>query len=150
MSNTRTPKSLRDRAARLQKEGGNQDLINKLLDDANAMEREGYEAGKKSGAYKAGGSTGMHRMPDGKMMRDSAHKGMMGGGKVKGYAPGGSTGKSPEMKTMPNTRPVPKDAKFGDQDAPNRKSPYMKKLKGGGSIGRGYGKARGAKACRMS
>jgi hypothetical protein len=56
MSNTRTPKSLRDRAARLQKEGGNQDLINKLLDDANAMEREGYEAGKKSGAYKAGGS----------------------------------------------------------------------------------------------
>ena len=53
MSNTRTPKSLRDRAARLQKEGGNQDLINKLLDDANAMEREGYEAGKKSGAYKA-------------------------------------------------------------------------------------------------
>ena len=55
MSNTRTPKSLRDRAARLQKEGGNQDLINKLLDDANAMEREGYEAGKKSGAYKAGG-----------------------------------------------------------------------------------------------
>jgi hypothetical protein len=58
MSNTRTPKSLRDRAARLQKEGGNQDLINKLLDDANAMEREGYEAGKKSGAYKAGGSIG--------------------------------------------------------------------------------------------
>ena len=56
MSNTRTPKSLRDRAARLQKEGGNQDLINKLLDDANAMEREGYEAGKKSGAYKAGGA----------------------------------------------------------------------------------------------
>ena len=82
MSNTRTPKSLRDRAARLQKEGGNQDLINKLLDDANAMEREGYEAGKKSGAYKAGG-------------------------KVKGYAPGGS-------------------------------------------IGRGYGKARGARACKMS
>jgi len=124
MSNTRTPKSLRDRAARLQKDGGNQDLINKLLDDANAMEREGYEAGKKSGAYKAGG-------------------------KVKGYAPGGSTGKSPYMKTMPNTRPVPKDAKFGDQDAPKRKSPEMKKLKGGGDI-RGYGKARGAKACKMS
>ena len=48
----------------------------------------------------------MHRMPDGKMMKDSEHKGMMGGGKVKGYAPGGS-------------------------------------------IGKGYGKARGAKACKM-
>ena len=38
---------------------------------------------------KAGGSPGMHRMPDGRMMKDSEHKGMMGGGKVKGYKAGG-------------------------------------------------------------
>ena len=36
---------------------------------------------------KAGGSPGMHRMPDGKMMKDSAHK--KHGGKVKGYKSGG-------------------------------------------------------------
>ena len=39
---------------------------------------------------KAGGSPGMHRMPGGKMMKNSAHKGMMDGGKVKGYKAGGS------------------------------------------------------------
>ena len=99
---------------------------------------------------------------------DDGSVGLKKGGKVKGYAPGGSTGKSPEMKTMPNTRPVPKDAKFGDrgakrkspdmelmpnrrpaedakfgdQDAPKRKSPYMVKLAGGGSATRGDGIAK--------
>ncbi len=38
---------------------------------------------------KAGGSPGMHRMPDGKMMKDSAHKGMKAGGVMK-YRVGGS------------------------------------------------------------
>ena len=38
---------------------------------------------------KAGGSPGMHRMPDGKMMKDSAHKGMKAGGTMK-YKMGGS------------------------------------------------------------
>jgi hypothetical protein len=31
--------------------------------------------GGKVKGYKVGGSPGMHRMPDGKMMKDSAHKG---------------------------------------------------------------------------
>ena len=120
------------------------------------------------GLKKGGVANGVHRMPDGKMMKDSEHKGMMGGGK--GYTPGGSTGKSPEMKNMPDTRPVPKDAKFGDrgaskrkspemktmpnnrppvegskfgdQGAPKRKSPYMVKLAGGGSVTRGDGIAK--------
>ena len=38
---------------------------------------------------KAGGSPGMHRMPDGRMMKDSAHKGMKAGGTMK-YKMGGS------------------------------------------------------------
>jgi hypothetical protein len=93
---------------------------------------------------KAGGSTGkspeMKTMPNTRPVPKDAKFGDQDAPKRK----------SPEMKTMPNTRPVPKDAKFGDQDAPKRQSPYMTKLKGGGSIGRGYGKARGAKACRIS
>ena len=69
------------------------------------------------GKMKKGGDVGMHRMPDGRMMKDSEHKGMMHGGKVehKGMMHGG-------------------------------------KVKGyglGGSTGRGYGKARGAKACKI-
>ena len=47
---------------------------------------------KGTKGMKAGGSPGMHRMPDGKMMKDSEHKKpkkMMGGGMMK-YAHGGS------------------------------------------------------------
>jgi hypothetical protein len=51
----------------------------------------GLKMGGKVKGYKSGGSPGMHRMPDGKMMKDSAHK--KHGGKVKGYAPGGSVGR---------------------------------------------------------
>ena len=59
------------------------------------------EADKKANKYRAeamtenkkkGGKVGMHRMPDGKMMKDSAHKKpmkKMGGGSVK-YSGGGS------------------------------------------------------------
>ena len=110
-----------------------------------------------------------------KAQEEKYGSGLKMGGKVKGYKAGGSPGKSPEMKTMPNTRPVPKDAKFGDrgakrkspdmelmpnrrpaedakfgdQDAPKRKSPYMKKLKGGGGV-RGAGIAkRGLGSGRM-
>ena len=69
-----TPNQMRARAKKLEAEGGNQDLINKLLDNANDAERKAYEAGKKTGEYKEGGKVkGMHRMPDGKMMKDSAH-----------------------------------------------------------------------------
>jgi hypothetical protein len=112
-----------------------------------------------------------------KAQEEKYGSGLKMGGKVKGYKFGGSPGKSPEMKMMPNTRPVPKDAKFGDQDAPKRKSPemkmmpntrpvpkdakfgdqdapkrkspYMKKLKGGGGV-RGAGIAkRGLGSGRM-
>jgi len=38
---------------------------------------------------KTGGSPGMHRMPDGKMMKNSAHKSMKAGGMMK-YKVGGS------------------------------------------------------------
>ena len=44
---------------------------------------------KGTKGMKAGGSTGMHRMPDGGMMKDSAHKGMKAGGTMK-YKMGGS------------------------------------------------------------
>ena len=47
----------------------------------------GLKMGGKVKGYKFGGSPGMHRMPDGKMMKDSAHK--KHGGKVKGYSGGG-------------------------------------------------------------
>jgi len=39
------------------------------------------------GKMKKGGMAGMHKMPDGKMMKDSAMKKMMGGGMA--YAKGG-------------------------------------------------------------
>ena len=100
----------------------------------------GLKMGGKVKGYKVGGSPGMHRMPDGKMMKDSEHKGMMGGGK--GYTPGGSTEKSPEMKKMPDNRPFPKDAAFDDKGVTARKSPYMVKLAGGGSVTRGDGIAK--------
>ena len=46
---------------------------------------------RMSDDYKKGGKVpkGMHRMPDGKMMKDSAHKGMKAGGMMK-YKVGGS------------------------------------------------------------
>jgi hypothetical protein len=47
----------------------------------------GLKMGGKVKGYKSGGSPGMHRMPNGKMMEDSAHK--KHGGKVKGYSGGG-------------------------------------------------------------
>jgi hypothetical protein len=45
---------------------------------------------KGRGVFKHGGKVpkGMHRMPDGSLMKDSAHK-KMGGGAVKKYAAGG-------------------------------------------------------------
>jgi hypothetical protein len=73
-----------------------------------AREADKLATSKYTSGMKAGGSTGMHRMPDGKMMKDSEHKKpkkMMGGG--------------------------------------------MMKYAHGGSVGKGYGKARGAKACKM-
>ena len=47
----------------------------------------GLKMGGKVKGYKVGGSPGMHRMPDGKMMKDSAHK--KHGGKVKKLSRGG-------------------------------------------------------------
>ena len=47
------------------------------------------EASKYTTGMMGGGKVGMHRMPDGTMMKNSAHKGMMGGGTMK-YAHGGS------------------------------------------------------------
>ena len=41
------------------------------------------------GKMKKGGDVGMHRMPDGRIMKDSAHKGMKAGGTMK-YKMGGS------------------------------------------------------------
>ena len=39
---------------------------------------------KGRGVFKAGGKVGYHKMPDGTMMKDSEHKGMKRGGKVRG------------------------------------------------------------------
>ena len=47
----------------------------------------GLKMGGKVKGYKVGGSPGMHRMPDGKMMKDSAHK--KHGGEVKKLSRGG-------------------------------------------------------------
>tara|TARA_R110000803_G_scaffold45954_1_gene96542 strand:+ start:183 stop:596 length:414 start_codon:yes stop_codon:yes gene_type:complete len=55
MEKTMTPNQMRARAKKLEAEGGNRDLINKLLDNANDAERKAYEAGKKTGEYKKGG-----------------------------------------------------------------------------------------------
>jgi len=89
-----TPNQMRKKADEIEAAGGPMALerANKLRDDANTMEEEGYQ--KSGGGYgmKKGGKVpkGMHRMPDGKMMKDSEHKKkkpkkMMGGGSVKGY-----------------------------------------------------------------
>ena len=114
--------------------------IQKSVDSANKSSQKKKTGGSVKGV-KEGGDVGMHRMPDGKMMKDSAHK--------KYGDQDAPKRKSPEMKTMPNIRPVPKDAKFGDQDAPKRKSPYMKKLKGGGGVRGGGIAERGTGKGRM-
>ena len=62
-----------------------------IKDKANQEREEQYGSSLKMGGkvkgYKVGGSPGMHRMPDGKMMKDSAHK--KHGGKVKKLSRGG-------------------------------------------------------------
>ena len=50
--------------------------------------RSGGMAGCGTKRMKVGGKVGMHKMPDGTMMKDSEHK-MMGGGKVMDYKKGG-------------------------------------------------------------
>ena len=50
--------------------------------------RSGGMAGCGTKRMNMGGKVGMHKMPDGTMMKDSEHK-MMGGGKVMGYKKGG-------------------------------------------------------------
>ena len=133
-----------------------------FYDYSYAPEFKKSSMNRSSESYDAGAGRG-------KVNPESVQKNKTGG-KVKGYAPSGSTGKSPEIKNMPDTRPVPKDAKFGDrgasnrkspemktmpnnrppvegskfgdQDAPKRKSPYMVKLAGGGSVTRGDGIAK--------
>ena len=124
-----TPNAMRKKADEIEAAGGPMALerANKLRDDANTMEEEEYQKsgggyGKKAGGvtkyakggmpdltgdgkvtradvlkgrgvFKKGGKVpkGMHRMPDGTMMKDSEHKKtkkpkkMMGGGSVKGY-----------------------------------------------------------------
>ena len=76
-----------------------QEARNELLDRANEIEYKMYEASKKmakGGAVKKmayGGAAkmnGMHKMPDGSMMKDSA---MAKGGAVKKMAYGGATKK---------------------------------------------------------
>ena len=87
-----TPNQMRKKADEIEAAGGPNatERANALRDRANDMEEEGYQ--KSGGGYgmKKGGKVpkGMHRMPDGKMMKDSAHKKpkkKMGGGSVKGY-----------------------------------------------------------------
>jgi hypothetical protein len=121
MEKIMTPNQLRARAKKLEAEGGNRDLINKLLDDANDAERKGYEAGKKTGEYKEGGNVGMHRMPDGTMMKDSAHKGMKKGGKV---------GHSDKKKDAPMMQKVAARAIKGHE----KRMHGSKKMAAGGSI----------------
>jgi len=93
-----TPNQMRKKADEIEAAGGPNatERANALRDRANDMEEEGYQ--KSGGGYgmKKGGKVpkGMHRMPDGKMMKDSEHKKkkpkkMMGGGTMK-YAHGGS------------------------------------------------------------
>ena len=141
-----TPNQMRARAKKLEAEGGNRDLINKLLDDANDAERKAYEAGKKTGEYKEGGLTmvkkdgkmvpdfaadgkgkmkeggkvkGMHRMPDGTMMKDSAHK-----------KHGGKVGHSDKKKDAPMMQKVAARAVKGHE----KRMHTPKKMATGGSI----------------
>ena len=71
-----TPNQMRARAKKLEAEGGNRDLINKLLDNANDAERKAYEAGKKTGEYKEGGMTMVKK--DAPMMKKVAAKAVKG------------------------------------------------------------------------
>ena len=54
MSNM-TPNQMRAKAKKLEAEGGNQDQINMLLDRANEEEQKAYEENRKGGNYKKGG-----------------------------------------------------------------------------------------------
>ena len=129
-----TPNQMRARAKKLEAEGGNRDLINKLLDDANDAERKAYAADGK-GKMAKGGDVGMHRMPDGKMMKDSAHKGMKHGGKV---------GHSDAKKDAPVMQKVAAKAVKGHE----KRMHDSKKMATGGAV-KGYGAARGSKACKI-
>ena len=155
-----TPNQMRAKAKKLEAEGGNQDQINQLLDDANTAEQKAYEKsgggyGKKAGGvmnyakggmpdltgdgkvtradvlkgrgvFKKGGSVpkGMHRMPDGTMMKDSEHK------------------KPKKPKKMTAEKVAAKAVK-------DHEKRMHKGMSGGGSV-KGYGMARGGRACKIS
>lgn len=120
-----TPNQMRAKAKKLEAEGGNQDQINMLLDRANDEEQKAYEADRKGGNYKKGGKVGMHRMPDGTMMKDSEHK------------------KSKKPKKMTAEKVAAKAVK-------DHEKRMHKGMSGGGSVAKGYGMARGGRACKIS
>jgi len=64
---------------------------------------EEYMKADKGKKYAMGGKVGVHKMPDGTMMKDSEHK-MMGGGMAKGYKKGGSVTRADGICTKGRTK----------------------------------------------
>ena len=132
-----TPNQMRKKADEIEAAGGPNatERANALRDRANDMEEEGYQ--KSGGGYgkKAGGMTKYAKggMPDltgdGKVTRADVLKGR-GVFKKGGKVPKG-------MHMMPDGRMM--------KDSEHKKP---KKMMGGGSV-KGYGMARGGRACKM-
>jgi hypothetical protein len=78
-------KDLKEKPTKLFRDKNVKGMSDDELAKVGDFKVEKNKTGGKVKGYKTGGSPGMHRMPDGRMMKDSEHKGMMGGGKVKGY-----------------------------------------------------------------
>jgi len=53
-------------------------------DEGKKFKRGGKMSNCGTKRMKKGGMTGYHKMPDGSMMKDSDHKGMKAGGRVRG------------------------------------------------------------------
>lgn len=128
---------------------------------------------KGRGVFKKGGKVGYHRMPDGTMMKDSEHN-MKKGGTVKKYQAGGMTasrrpkmrpedmegGMAPRRSMRPRRRPenleedamaagaVERGNRAAMREAYDQETLAGRGMKMGGKV-RGYGKARGAKPCKM-
>jgi len=80
-----TPNQMRAKAKKLEQQGGNQDQINKLLDDANDAEEKKYQ--ESGGGYKKGGKVSMKAVAAKavKAHEKRMHgKKMSGGGSVRG------------------------------------------------------------------
>ena len=101
------------------------------------------------GMKEGGKVKGMHRMPDGKMMKNSAHDDMKEGGSVKGMH------RMPDGKMMKDSAhdDKKKDAPMMQKVAARAVKSHEKRMhsneKTNTSTTKGYGMARGGKVCKV-